>query len=335
VSALVLAVPAKGRLQENAEKFFARAGLDLVKPRGVRDYRGAIARLDGVEVAFLSASEVTQQLAAGAVHFGITGEDLVREMIPAADTKVTLVDALGFGHANVVVAVPEAWIDVRSMADLDDVATAFRLEHDRRLRVATKYINLTRAFFSRHGIVDYRIVESAGATEGAPAAGTAELIVDITTTGTTLAANGLKVVEDGVMLRSQANLVASRGASWGNGELATAALILDRIEAQARARRYKEVRTRFAGCNDVLLDRAKTEFGVATPFGGPTSSGMLTLHCPPDAIHRLATFLREHGAESVIVADIEYVFTRDNPLFAKLQAAVCCGDPKSEGEKAR
>jgi ATP phosphoribosyltransferase len=329
MSAFVLAVPAKGRLQENAERFFARAGLDLVKPRGVRDYRGAIARLDGVEVAFLSASEITQQLAAGAVHFGITGEDLVREMIPAADTKLALVDALGFGHANVVVAVPEAWIDVRSMADLDDVATAFRLEHDRRLRVATKYINLTRAFFSRHGIVDYRIVESAGATEGAPAAGTAELIVDITTTGTTLAANGLKVVEDGVMLRSQANLVASRGASWGNGELSTAALILDRIEAQARARRYKEVRTRFAGCNDALLDRAKTEFGVVTPFGGPTSSGMLTLHCPPDAVHRLATFLREHGADSVIVADIEYVFTRDNPLFAKLEAAVRSTDAKA------
>ena len=201
--------------------FFARAGLELVKPRGVRDYRGAIARLDGVEVAFLSASEITQQLAAGAVHFGITGEDLVQEMIPAADAKVVLIDGLGFGHANVVVAVPEAWIDVRNMADLDNVATSFRLEHDRRLRVATKYINLTRGFFSGHGIVDYRIVESAGATEGAPAAGTAELIVDITTTGTTLAANGLKIVEDGVMLRSQANLVASRAASWGEGELAS------------------------------------------------------------------------------------------------------------------
>ena len=173
MSALVLAVPAKGRLQENAERFFARAGLELVKPRGVRDYRGAVARLDGAEVAFLSASEITQQLAAGAVHFGITGEDLVREMIPAADAKVVLIDALGFGHANVAVAVPQSWIDVRSMADLDDVATSFRLTHDRRLRVATKYINLTRGFFARHGILDYRIVASAGATEGAPAAGTA------------------------------------------------------------------------------------------------------------------------------------------------------------------
>ncbi len=322
MSALVLAVPAKGRLQENAEAFFARAGLRLVKPRGARDYRGAIAGLDSVEVAFISASEITQQLAAGAVHFGVTGEDLVREMIPAPDDKVVLLDGLGFGFANVVVAVPEAWIDVRDMADLDDVATSFRLRHDRRLRVATKYTNLTRGFFARHGIVDYRIVESAGATEGAPAAGTAELIVDITTTGTTLAANGLKIIDDGVMLRSQANLVAARAAPWDAAARATARLILDRIVAQSRARLYREVRTRFAGCNDDLLGVAKTRFGVTTPFGGPTSSGMLTLHCPPDHVHGLAEFLRQHGADSVIVAEIEYVFTRDNPLFEKLAAAL-------------
>jgi ATP phosphoribosyltransferase len=318
MSALVLAVPAKGRLQENAEAFFARAGLGLIKPRGARDYRGAVAGLDGVEVAFISAAEIAEQLAAGAVHFGITGEDLVREMIPAADNKVVLLDGLGFGHANVAVAVPQSWIDVRSMADLDDVATSFRLTHDRRLRVATKYINLTRGFFARHGIVDYRIVASAGATEGAPAAGTAELIVDITTTGATLAANGLKVIEDGIMLRSEANLVAARTACWGKAELAAARLILDRIAAQSRARLYKEVRTRFGGCNDELLGAAKAKFAVTTPFGGPTSSGMLTLHCPPDNILGLASFLREHGAETVIVAEIDYVFTRDNPLYAKL-----------------
>jgi ATP phosphoribosyltransferase len=319
---LVLAVPAKGRLQENAEAFFARAGLELVKPRGARDYRGGIKRIEGVEVAFLSASEITDQLAAGAVHFGITGEDLVREMIPEADRKVVLLEGLGFGYANVVVAVPEAWIDVRDMADLDDVAISFRVRHDRRLRVATKYIHLTRSFFSRHGIVDYHIVESAGATEGAPAAGIAELIVDITTTGTTLAANGLKVIDDGVILRSQANLVAARGAAWGKTELETARLILDRIAAHAQARLFREVRTQFAGCNDALLGLAKEMFGVLTPFGGPTSSGMLTLHCPPDSVHDLASFLREHGADTVIVAEIDYVFSRHNPLFAKLAAAV-------------
>jgi ATP phosphoribosyltransferase len=318
MSALVLAVPAKGRLQENVEAFFARAGLGLVKPRGARDYRGTVAGIDGIEVAFISAAEIADQLAAGALHLGITGEDLVREMIPSADDKVVLLDGLGFGYANVAVAVPEAWIDVRTMADLDDVATSFRLAHDRRLRVATKYVNLTRGFFARHGIVDYRIVASAGATEGAPAAGTAELIVDITTTGATLAANGLKVIEDGIMLRSEANLVAARAASWGKAELAAARLILDRIAAQSRARLYKEVRTRFGGCNDELLGAAKAKFAVTTPFGGPTSSGMLTLHCPPDNILGLASFLREHGAETVIVAEIDYVFTRDNPLYAKL-----------------
>jgi ATP phosphoribosyltransferase len=319
---LVLAVPAKGRLQENAENFFARAGLTLVKPRGARDYRGTVAGLDGVEVAYISAAEITAQLTAGAVHFGVTGEDLVREMIPDADSKVVLVEGLGFGFANVVVAVPQAWIDVRTMADVDDVGTDFRHHHGYKMRVATKYVNLTRRFFSRHSIIDYRIVESSGATEGAPAAGTAELIVDITTTGATLTANGLKVVEDGVILRSQANLVAARGANWGAAERETARVILDRIAAQARARGFREVRAHFAACDVRLVGTVKEKFGVATPFGGPTSSGMLTLHCPPEHVYALTGFLRDNGAEAVAVADIDYVFARENPLFEKLTAGL-------------
>ena len=321
-SPLMLAVPAKGRLQENAEAFFARSGLALVKPRGARDYRGAVAGLDGVEVAYLSASEITAQLAQGAVHLGVTGEDLVREQMPDADARVMLIETLGFGHATVVVAVPQAWIDVRTMADIDDVATAFRHTHDRRMRVATKYINLTRDFFARHGIIDYRIVESAGATEGAPAAGTAEMIVDITTTGTTLAANALKIVDDGVILRSQANLVAARKAEWSAEQRELARVILDRIAAQARARAYREVRARFAGCDAKLVDEARLKFGIETPFGGPTSSGMLTLHCPPDEVYALTGFLRARGAEAVSVAELDYVFSRDNPLYAKLEAGL-------------
>ena len=319
---LVLAVPAKGRLQENAEAFFARSGLTLVKPRGARDYRGAVVGLDTIEVAYLSASEITAQLGAGAVHMGVTGEDLVREQLPDADDRVVLLEGLGFGFATVVVAVPQAWIDVRTMADIDDVATAFRHTHGRRMRVATKYINLTRDFFARHGVIDYRIVESAGATEGAPASGSAELIVDITTTGATLAANGLKIVEDGVILRSQANLVASRRANWDAGCRETARVILDRIAAQGRAKSFREVRARFAACDARLVDSAKEKFGVATPFGGPTSSGMLTLHCPPAQVYALTSYLREHGAEAVAVADLDYVFSKDNPLFAKLEAGL-------------
>jgi ATP phosphoribosyltransferase len=317
---LVLAVPAKGRLQENAEAFFARAGLTLFKPRGARDYRGAIAGLDGVEVAYLSAAEITSQLAAGAVHLGVTGEDLVREMIPDSNKRVVLIEGLGFGFANVVVAVPQAWIDVRTMADLDDVTTGFREQHNRRMRVATKYINLTRSFFASHGVVDYRIVESAGATEGAPAVGTAEMIVDITTTGATRAANGLKVLDDGVILRSQANLVASREAAWSVEARETARVILDHITARARANKYREVRTRFAGCNAQLLTEAHNRFGVVSPFGGPTSSGMVTLHCPPSQLYALGSFLRAHGADTVSVASLDYVLDRDNPLFARLEA---------------
>ena len=188
---LVIAVPSKGRLQDNAAAFFARAGLPLTQARGLRDYRAALGGVADVEVLFLSAAEIVAQLARGGAHLGISGEDLVREEIADADSVVELLAPLGFGHANVVVAVPQAWIDVRTMADLDEVAVDLRARHGRKMRVATKYGNLTRRFFAERGVADYRIVESLGATEGAPASGAAELIVDITTTGATLAANAL------------------------------------------------------------------------------------------------------------------------------------------------
>ncbi|HEY7459919.1 MAG TPA: ATP phosphoribosyltransferase, partial [Xanthobacteraceae bacterium] len=315
MSALVVGVPSKGRLQENANAFFGRAGMTLVQPRGGRDYRGTIPEVPGVEVAYLSAAEIASHLAQGSVHLGVTGEDLVREMIPRADERVLLIDGLGFGYANVAVAVPQAWIDVRTMHDLDDVATAFHAKHDRRMRVATKYVNLTRAFFARHGIADYRIVESLGATEGAPATGAAELIVDITTTGATLAANGLKVVEDGIILRSQANLVASLAAGWGDEERALARALLDRVAAERHARTMREVRTRFKAADAELVAEAKGRFGVLAPLGAPTSSGMITLLCPPETVHELAIFLREAGAETVIVASPEYVFSSDFALY--------------------
>ncbi len=317
---LKIGVPSKGRLMENAQSFFARAGLSLVQGRGGRDYRGTIPELADVEIAYLSAADIATSLAQGSVHIGITGEDLVRESIPDADNKIVLLDGLRFGYANVVVAVPQAWIDVRTMEDLDDVATAFHAKRGQRMRVATKYVNMTRAFFAGHGIADYRIVESLGATEGAPAAGTAELIVDITTTGATLAANGLKVLDDGVMLRSQANLVASTNAEWSAKARRAAQLLLDRVAAERRARTMREVRMRFKGADAEMFAEAKGRFGVQAPFGGPTSSGMLTLLCPPSTLHEFTIFLRERGAETVIVSAPEYVFEQDNPLFDKLMA---------------
>jgi ATP phosphoribosyltransferase len=317
---LILAVPSKGRLQEQAQAFFARAGLALTQPRGARDYRGTIVGLDDVEVAYLSAAEVAAQLAQGAAHLGVTGEDLIREQIPQ-DDRVALLSPLGFGHANVAVAVPQAWIDVRTMTDVDDVATAFRLKRDRKMRVATKYVNLTRAFFAAHNVVDYRIVESAGATEAAPAAGTAELIVDITTTGATLAANALKVVDDGVILRSQASLIAARRADWSASQRETARSLLDHIAAERRAHAFCEVRAHVPFGDNRLLAEAKELFGAVTPFGASTSD-LVTLHCPPDAVHALACLLRDRGADAVSVASLDYVFARDNPLYAKLEAGL-------------
>jgi ATP phosphoribosyltransferase len=211
---LTIAVPSKGRLKDQVAELFDRVGLALRKSGHERGYRGALAGLDGVEVIYVSAAEIVHQLKSGRVHLGVTGEDLIRETLADVDGTVEFLTPLGLGRADVVVAVPDCWIDVDRMADLEDVAAQFARQHGRRLRVATKYMSLARRFFAAHGVTGYRIVESAGATEATPAAGTSELIVDITTTGTTLRANHLKVLEDGLILKSQAQLFASRGAKW-------------------------------------------------------------------------------------------------------------------------
>jgi ATP phosphoribosyltransferase len=213
-SRLMLALPSKGRLMDECARMLTRAGLSVSKSGSPRGYQGEIAELPGVEVNFVSSAEIAQLLKSGKIHLGITGEDLLRETISDCDERITFLRRCGFGRADVVVAVPAAWIDVRGMFDLEEMATSFRRLHGRRMRVATKYMNLTRRFFAQHGVTGYRIVESLGATEGAPAALLAELIVDITTSGATLRANGLKVLEDGVILKSQANLVSANAAPW-------------------------------------------------------------------------------------------------------------------------
>ena len=207
---ITVALPSKGRLKEKALETFARAGFEIELPQDARSYRGAVKDRPEIEIAFLSASEIARELIAGKIALGVTGEDLARESVADADAFLDFSSKLGFGGADVVVAVPEAWVDVVTMADLDDVAADFRQRHHRPLRIATKYWQLTQNWFADHGIALYRIVESLGATEGAPAAGTADIIVDITSTGSTLKANQLKILKDGIILHSQANLIASK-----------------------------------------------------------------------------------------------------------------------------
>ncbi len=209
--AITIALPSKGRMKDEAAAVFERAGLPIMAVGNDRSYRGRVEGADDIEIAFLSASEIARELGSGSVDFGVTGEDLIREGLADAESRVEIAARLGFGHADVVVAVPEIWLDVDTMADLGDVAAEFRSRHGRRLQIATKYWRLTQQHFSgSHGIQLYRIVESLGATEGAPAAGQADIIVDITSTGSTLKANHLKILSDGVILKSQACLVRAR-----------------------------------------------------------------------------------------------------------------------------
>lgn len=210
---LTLALPSKGRMKDDAVARLAAAGIEVLPTADSRSYKTRVKGRDDVEVAFLSASEIARELAQGTVDLGVTGEDLVREAAGDWSAKMAIEARLGFGRADVVVAVPEVWFDVSTMADLDEIAADFRQRHGRRLRIATKYWRLTQQFFSqKHGIQVYRIVESLGATEGAPAAGQADVIVDITSTGSTLKANRLKILDDGVILESEACLVSSRKA---------------------------------------------------------------------------------------------------------------------------
>lgn len=245
MSALTLAVPSKGRLKEQAEAFFRDAGYAIEPMGGSRGYLARIPALPDVEVRLLSASEIASGVIAGDIHCGISGEDLLREQAGDLERVAHLLAPLGFGRADLVVAAPASWLDVETMADVDDVAARMEASTGRKLRVATKYVRSTRRFFTAEGVGHYRIVESAGATEGAPAAGVADLVVDITTTGATLKANGLKILGDGVILRSQAQLVASLEAEWSGLGLAALKTLADAFEARAgvRTSRFEDFAT--------------------------------------------------------------------------------------------
>jgi ATP phosphoribosyltransferase len=322
MSKLVLAVPSKGRLQDQANSYFADAGLAMSKAAGARGYRATLAGMPEIDVMLLSAGEIADALLAGDAHLGVTGEDLLRESTPSLDGRIALVKALGFGFADVVVAVPQAWIDVSTMADLDDVCAAFYQRHRRRLRVATKYVHLTRAFFARAGIWDYRIVESAGATEGAPAAGVAEAIVDITTTGATLAANNLKMLDDGTILKSRAQLAASLVAKWDAKSAAAAKTLLARLAARERARAGLVLRTRLGGKPDAAL-AAAAKIGVtllSRPARG-NAGGEYSLLCPREKLAEAVTILRRRGADGVVTAQtVDYVFETEDPLVAEFES---------------
>ncbi len=211
---LKLGVPSKGRLQDATFQWFADRGVTLSRSGSGREYAGKVDGVAGVELVLLSAGEVPRELSAGRIHLGVTGLDLIEEKFNVPEREVTALAQLGFGHADLVLAVPDFWIDVDTLEDLDAVAAAFRESHGHRLRIATKYHALVRKFLTRHQIADYMLIDSQGATEGTVKNLTAEAIADITTSGETLRANHLKILSDGLILASQATLFASKNADW-------------------------------------------------------------------------------------------------------------------------
>ena len=229
MSRLVLGLPSKGRLMEETFGWFAVRGLTVRRTGEGRQDAAAAEDAPELEVALLSAGEIPGALARGQIHCGVTGDDLVREAMPDTPDRVARLAGLGLGRADLVVAVPAFWIDVETVADLDQVAALFRARHGHGLRIATKYQNLARAFFHEKGVADYRLIDSQGATEAAPKNLTAEAIVDITSTGETLRANHLRVLSDGLILRSEAALWLSRQADWGEANARTARALAGRL----------------------------------------------------------------------------------------------------------
>ncbi|MCB2110065.1 MAG: ATP phosphoribosyltransferase [Defluviimonas sp.] len=214
---LKLGVPSKGRLMEQTFDWFGARGVTLRRAGSVREYSGAVDGIAGLELVLLAAGEMPRELAAGRIHIGVTGSDLVREKLADWDRQVAALAPMGFGHADLVLAVPTAWVDVDTLDDLDAAAAAFRRAHGHRLRIATKYHRLVRDFLRANGVADYQLVDSQGATEGTVKNLTAEAVADITSSGETLRANHLKILADGLVHASQATLYAARAADWAPG----------------------------------------------------------------------------------------------------------------------
>lgn len=205
-----LGVPSKGRLMQESFAWFSARGVRLSKSGSDREYVGRVDGVAGVELVLLSAGEIPRELGAGRLDMGVTGTDLVHEKLANWADVVAPMAEMGFGFADLIIAVPACWRDVTCLHDLDAVAARFRAQKGFRLRIATKYHRLVRQFMTEQGVADYQLVDSQGATEGAVKNETAEAIADITSTGATIEANHLQILEDGLVLKSQATLWHSK-----------------------------------------------------------------------------------------------------------------------------
>ena len=292
---LKLAIPSKGRLKENAENWLARAGFKLRQSGGDRGYTAELKGLPDADVLLLSAREIAQGLIDGSFHIGVTGEDLLHDLSSDLPRDASVIKRLDFGGADVVVAVPAAWLDVNTMSDLEAAGARFRQRHGRRMKVATKYL--------RKSVGEYRLVESAGATEAAPSSGQAEVIVDITSTGATLRANSLKVLDEGVILKSRAALAGSLRADWNAGARDALQKLLSSIEAVESADATSLLMVSGAVPDSLVSELDLTAMGENSFL---SASGKAVEN---------ARRLTDSGVKSVSILKSDFIFDQTTPSY--------------------
>jgi len=321
---LVIALPSKGRLQEQTINFLNSCGFDVRRVGNGREYVSTLVGLDDVDIIYLRPEEIPIRVEQGDAHAGITGEDLYREYGEGPPSSSLLMPKLGFGGARLVVAVPQSWVDVSTMSDLDEAAMVFHQKHGRSLRVATKFSRLTRAFFSEWGIVEYSLVGSSGATEGAPAAGVADFVVDLTSTGATLADNHLKEIAGGNVLRTEVCLIASlRNARWSDRALGALQHLVEQIEARMRATSKLVLRFSLpAGTAPMRKQELTGKYGCvlsswdssadSAPGDGRT---FVVAYCDRSKLYGVVKFLKASGAAGIIVDRGEFIFEGSSAAF--------------------
>ena len=209
---LNIGIPSKGRLRKDILNIFKKNKLTLVSERGERDLIGSIKQHKNIKILYLHAREIVERLGDGSLDLGFSGFDLLKESQFNIQNKINVLKKYSFGKATLVIAIPDPWIDVQTVADLEEIAFEFKDKKKKRLRVATKYPNLTREFLFSKGVTQFKLVDSLGATEAYPFTGSSEIITDITSTGETLKANNLRILKDGEILKSEACMMVSKSS---------------------------------------------------------------------------------------------------------------------------
>ena len=331
MSKLRLAVPSEGALYEPAEQFLRDCGL-AVKRASQRRYTAVMPSLPGVDVLYQRSSDIPGEVDDGAADVGITGFDRFLEKRREGGDSLTLYEDLGFGAASLVIAVPDGWLDITSLADLADLALEFR-QRGKELRIATKYPRLVSRSLHRRGINFFTLVHASGGLEAAPVMGYADLIADITASGATLRENGLKPLSDGVVRTSQAVLIGNSRLLGDDPEkLAVTREILERVEAYIRARDFQRLSANIQGESEEEVAAMVMRERELAGIHGPTISRVYSddgkmwfgvqLVVRRKEMIRVVDHLRALGGSGITVNEAAYVFRSECESFDALVAAL-------------